>query len=164
MPVLADVADAVANELNANNFGQQFTARRSYADWDIALEETPATKGKLYCDVVPVTYESADREDRGAIRYLVPVDVVFRKLVPSSARVPDGCVSNEFIDCLVEFNEGVYEHFMATAPRIDPAAKLVEQTWITAYGRIDAATESMLRLQSQWTGVFRLTYAVTVQI
>ena len=147
------VAQAVTDELNSRTWSKKFTAIRSYAEWDIALDQEKSECGKLFCDVVPVTYESADLESRGAVTYLCPVDVVFRQLLHTTR-------DNATIDSLIAFNREVYTHFMKPT-RIDTDGKFVRQSqaWVTAYGRVDNVTESVLRLQNQWTGVFRLTYA-----
>ncbi len=139
--ILVSVADGVADELNAATFSKEFCAERSYADWDIALEENDETRGKLHCDVVPVTYVSADREYRAGIAYQVPVDVVFRKLVPPTARTASGRIDPAYIDDYVEFNESVYEYFMQPkALDSYSAAALLAPAWVTAYGRVDGAT------------------------
>ena len=149
------VAQAVTDELNNQTWSKPFTAVRSYAEWDIALDESQRNVGTLYCDVVPVTYEAADLEDRGTVLWQNPVDVVFRQLLHKQR-------DNATIDSLVAFNREVYLHFMQ-AQRIDSNGyfKRTSQQWITAYGRVDSVTESVLRLQNQWTGVFRLTYGAS---
>ena len=159
MSELVNVAQGVTDDLNDNQakFSVPFCAVRSYADWDIPLEN--AKPGKMYCDVVPVTFVAADREARAFIAYETPIEIIFRLQVDPQWRGSSDRIPVDKIDPLQTFVEGVYEFMMAPrALNAYPAAACIAQAWVTSYGQVDGATESRLRLQNQWTSVFRLTY------
>ena len=151
------VAQAVTDELNNGTWSKDFTAVRSYADWDVALEGTACN---LICDVVPVTYEDANLEDRGAVLWVCPVDVVFRRLMSDHVDKKTGRLNVAAVDDYVAFNREIYLHFMRST-RIQEEFKRTSQEWVSAYGRVGEALDSLLRTHHQWTGVFRLTYSVT---
>ena len=159
MSELVNVAQGVTDDLNNNQdkFTLPFCAVRSYADWEIPLEN--ADPGKIYCDVVPVTFVAADREARAFIAYETPVEVVFRVQVDPQWRGSSDRIPVKHLDPYQTFVEGVYEFMMAPRALVAyPAAACIAQAWVTSYGRVDGATESILRLQNQWTSAFRLTY------
>ena len=162
--VIVEVAEALKDVLNSQEFSMCFKACRNYADWDISLETSPENKGKVFCDVVPVTPDEVTRLTRGALDYRAPVDVVFRRVIEQSERGPDGRVNVSVIDALCEFSEEVFDGLTRNVPSLDavPAVR-VERDWRSAYGATDAATDARLRLQNQWTSVFRMTYHATVE-
>jgi hypothetical protein len=151
--VLIQTADAVTAELNGHAFALEFTAERSYADWDLALDDE-AQRGILICDVVPVSRVVTDLETSGgSVAYEPATDIVFRKkFEPADASNDDGRLTLEAVDELVALIEEVTEHFTpcaltATNP---PRWKSTEI--------IAAVMHKHLREFNQYTGIIRLTF------
>lgn len=161
--VMIGTAQGVTDELNSKTFDIGFEARRSYADWDIRLPDAAGTN--LFCDVVPVTFSEAPIVTNQSIEWRIPIDVGFRRLNNQGERNEDGSIKNEVIDPLVALAEEVFLFFSGfRILQSYPCAVLSsdkDPEWMTAYGKTDKKTESMLRLTDQFTSVFRLFFEVT---
>ncbi|MBC7855670.1 MAG: hypothetical protein IAF94_19740, partial [Pirellulaceae bacterium] len=85
-PVLVDVADALVWELKTKPFSLALTCERSYADWELPLEESADA---LRVDVVPVGTLPADLDTRDTSEYRPACDVVVRKRMVPADYVPE---------------------------------------------------------------------------
>ena len=109
--VLVQTADAVVAVLNdsAHGFTQPFTAERSYAEWDLPLDDS-VEPGRLYCDVVPRQGMTCEPESRGYLRYRPSVAIVFRKKFKlEDARTDNGRLILSAVDELIALLEQVNE-------------------------------------------------------
>jgi hypothetical protein len=157
--VLIQTSDAVAAELNiptGHTWSLQFIAERTYADFDLPLEDD-AIRGKLLCDVVPVSRLITDLESRGgSVAYEPSIDIVFRKkFEPADAQEDDGRLTKAAVDELVALVEEVNEHFTPTALTTTDAA-----TWKSTE-IVAAVMHKHLREFNQFTGIIRLTFDAT---
>jgi hypothetical protein len=153
--VLASVADAIAAELNATDFGIEFTAVRSYADWDENLGDLDT----LHCDVTPFSVD-VSRVSLSEADYKVTIGVLIRKRFAT----PDagGKIKLTDIDPLVELLEKIIEHFMPSQesgqagrlPTMQDAAWDDDSDIKASYSR------KVLRGNSQFSGWIHLVYVV----
>lgn len=112
--VLAACAAAVTDALNdatAGTFSQDFAAIRSYADWELPLEES-AEADAVFVDVVPVPQLESELETRGSLSYSPAVDVVVRKKLGPEKRDMNGRYALAEIDALVLFVQELAEFFV----------------------------------------------------
>jgi len=142
--MMIDVADAVAAELNGHSFSQEFTATRTYADWDEEL-----TNSILRCDLVPVASMQTDLETRGSVSYLCSVDIGLRKKLDAGS---GGHVTAATVDDLVRLVEEVHEWTIGR--ELDIA------TWDSTV-LVAAFVPEHLRQMNQFTGIVRITYSVS---
>ena len=151
-PVLVDVADALVWELKTKPFSLAFTCERSYADWELPLEETADA---LRVDVVPVGTLPAELDTREASEYRPACDVVVRKRMTPADYVPETKrLSLAKVDELVRLVEDIHDFLCA-----ERLSKLPEAVWQET--KILAAFKpSHLRLHHQFTGIVRVTYAI----
>jgi hypothetical protein len=150
--ILVQVAGAVLDAINAGSFSQQFVAERSYADWDLALEDDEEGN-KLRVDVVPVGPLRTSLETRGSIGYQPSVDIVTRLKLGPERREADGKFTLAEIDALMYFVEELSEFFTAVSlPTFDDA------TWLSTE-IVAAYKPSHLREFHQFTGIVRVTFS-----
>lgn len=104
-----DVAAAIAAELNAaNSFVLDFQAERSYADWQLVLQDA----NELRVDVVPLSAKLRD-ETRGSWEYTVAVNVCIRfRFDPQFQDDETGRMRIEEIDRLADLTQQIGEFFM----------------------------------------------------
>lgn len=157
--VLIETAEAVLAELDDptdHTWSLTFSAARSYADWDLPLEDD-RQRGELFCDVVPVGRLVTDLETRGgSVAYEPAIDIVFRKkFEPADAEADDGRLTKAAVDELVALVEEVNEHFTPTALTSTDAA-----TWKSTE-IVAAVMHKHLREFNQFTGIIRLTFDAT---
>lgn len=158
--VLVQVANAARQQLAAApplTFSQAFTPERSYADWDLPLEQLD----QLLCDVVPVNNPKSELEERGAIQYLAQVDVVLRRKFQAAHQdAGTGRVAIAQVDALVKVVEELHEFFCGE--RMDSFS--VEEANRTATWEsteiLAAYRKDHLRQNRQFTGIVRLTFRV----
>ena len=84
--ILVSTAVAVLGVLSDNKFSQEFEPVRSYADWELPLEDSD----DLHVDVVPVGSPDMELETRGSIGYAPQVDIVIRKRLAAGQQEADG--------------------------------------------------------------------------
>lgn len=151
-PVLVDVADALVWELKTKPFFLAFTCERSYADWELPLEEGDDA---LRLDVVPVGTMPADLDTREGSEYRPACDVVVRKRMLPEDYVPETKrLSLAKVDELVRLVEDIHDFLCA-----ERLSKLPEGVWQES--KILAAYKpSHLRQHHQFTGIVRVTYAI----
>ena len=156
--ILATVADAVAAELNLDpltNFGRMFCAERSYAHWDMQLEDADT----LHVDVVPVGIRRSELEDRGHLNRTCDFDVGVRQRF--GGRDHEGRFQNTDIDGLVELMEGVLDFLASNNGR--RLSTYTDASWIEEDARVTYFPEH-LRTLSQFTGILRVSYEVYVEL
>jgi hypothetical protein len=155
--LLLAVADALAEELSAHGFSRPFTAARTYADAEYQLE---TADGTLQCDVVPASELKTELDERGSVRYLASVFVVFRQ---------------KFAEADIE-QVAASELARVKAPAVDPLVALVEEVneFLTGVARLTnypvavwsstnieaAIVHKHLREWSQFTGIIKTAYEV----
>ena len=162
--VLVACADAVVDALNADpqtNFGQVFEAERSYADWELALEDDSNQRGQLKVDVVPVGQLATDIETRATLNYSPAVDVVVRVGLGPERRQADGKFTLEEIDALVLLVQGIAEFFSINRIGADS-----EFSWNAEVGTkiLAAYKPTHLRQNHQFTGVVRIPFYVSQEL
>src|SRR5262245_50599607 len=102
-----EVAQAVADEINDNDWSLEFEADRNYADWGITLE----VLGTLRCDVVPVNKPTTELDANGVIGYRVLVDIALRYRFKPDELDADGRVGKPKADALSFLLQEIAEHF-----------------------------------------------------
>jgi hypothetical protein len=143
------------NDAPAGAFGQKFEAVRSYADWELPLEDSGPLDGRVLVDVVPVSTPATEIETRASISYQMQVDIVVRKRLGPENRDAAGRYLLASIDPLVLLVEQINERFtpvrFATPDHV---------AWDAEAGnRILAAYKpSHLREHHQFTGIVRLGF------
>lgn len=149
--ILVSTADAVLNSLADQRFSQEFEPERSYADWELPLEDSD----DLHVDIVPVNSPDFELETRGSISYAPQVDIVVRKRLAQDQQEADGSFVLPEIDDLVYLVEEIAEYFVAD--RFSEIESIVwQRTQILA-----AYKPSHLRQHRQFTGIVRLTFSAT---
>lgn len=149
--ILVSTADAVLAVLAEHRFSQEFEPQRSYANWELPLEDSD----DLHVDVVPVNSPEFDLETRGSIGYVPQVDIVIRKRLAQDQQEPDGSLILPEIDDLVYLVEEIAEHFVAD--RFSEVESIAwQRTQILA-----AYKPSHLRQHRQFTGIVRLSFSAT---
>lgn len=157
---LSQVVEALRQQLedNAANFVRSFVPERSYADWDLALEDAD----KLHVDVVLVTTEiqtnpiSRHANDVGGdVEYIVPIDVGIRQRFGQSEEEPSsGRISVAEIDQLVLLETQIFEYLYQEELTTYTAASWEDTRIVVACSR------EHLRQNRQFTGIIRTTYNV----
>ena len=152
--VLEKVATGVTSALAGGSFSQTFTAERSYADWELPLDDAAADA--LRVDVVPVNNPETDLETRGQVNYKAAADIVVRKKLnvpeqdPSTGRIAIGQ-----IDALVALVLEIHQFFLA-ARLANYDSAVWDKTEIRA-----AYVPKHLRQHRQFTGIVRVTFDVS---
>ena len=146
--ILVSTADAVLNALADHRFSQEFEPVRSYADWELPLED----QDELHVDVVPVGSPEMELETRGSIDYSPQVDIVIRKRLASDQQEADGTLILPEVDDLVLLVQELAEYFMA-----DRLAEFEGAAWERTQ-MLAAFKPSHLRQYRQFTGIIRLTF------
>lgn len=151
---LIQLADAVVEALNDHDFGVDFTAERSYADWDLSLSDS----GVVHVDVVPVGHPTSELDTRSSVGYQLTVDVGIRKRFTAEEQDDEtGRIELDAVDEMVELVELFVEFFYASPNRsladadqasIAADGVAVRSTWIRPH----------LKDKRQFTALMRLTY------
>jgi hypothetical protein len=158
--VLADCAQAVADALNnaiAGTFSKEFEAVRSYADWELPLEENQG--GNLMVDVVPNSQLTTDVETHGSLKYGPAVDVVVRLGLGPERRKASGRFNIEEIDELALFVLEIAQYFAIS--RFGDSDQFSFDAEVGT--KILAAyMPSHLRQNHQFTGIVRIPFRCSV--
>jgi len=147
--ILVSTADAVLSVLSDNKFSQEFEPVRSYADWELPLEDPD----ELHVDVVPVGSPDMELETRGSISYTPQVDIVIRKRMAAGQQEPDGTLILPDVDDLVFLVQEIAEYFV-----VDRFGDLESIAWQRTQ-ILAAYKPSHLRQHRQFTGIIRLTFS-----
>jgi hypothetical protein len=140
MALIADVAQAVTDELNGGAFSQPFTAERQY----LPLFELPEMK-QLHVTVVPrgIVISALDR---GRCQHDVQIDVAVQKKFGSDAPVE--------IDPLMSLVQEIADFF-----KLRRLVSMPTAAWIKTENAPIYALEHMQELR-QFTSVLTLTFKV----
>jgi hypothetical protein len=152
---LVYVADLVAAALNAHEFGEgvAFKAERSYADWDLKLEDA----GELHVDVVPMGHPTAILRSRGSVTYRVTVNIGLRKrFTQQESEQQTGRIDLAEVDRMVQLLEQIHELMCGWDKR-----SLADNVAWQESGITDSYVAEHLRQHRQYTGLILLTYHVT---
>jgi len=143
---LLETADALTAAINSVTFSQSFTAARHYADLDAQLKSLDLT-----VDVIPVERIDIQMETRGHERSLCVCDLVLRKQI----RADGGGVKLIDVNPLVSLLQAI-ENWLSGR---ELAHDCMWQSCVTT-----AVIHKHLREWNQYTGILRLTYAVSREL
>jgi len=147
--VLVAAAEAVKTAFNGHVFSvTPLVAERSYADWDLALEDA----GTLRADIVQAGYAKIEMATRGEIRYEPFVDVGIRKRFGEGDQAANGRIDVADIDALVLLVEEVNEFFLG-----EILSDSRGSAWKACAIRANPVTKHLRELR-QFTGILRLTF------
>jgi hypothetical protein len=152
--ILVTTADAVLNALADQRFSQEFSPERSYADWELPLEEC----NELHVDVVPVGPCDLELETRGSIGYSPQVDILIRKRMAVDQQEADGTLTMPDIDDLVLLVQELAKYFV-----VDRFGDLENIAWQRTQ-ILAAYKPSHLRQHRQFTGIIRLTFSAQTDL
>lgn len=163
------VGKAVTNHLLAADLSQLATIERSYADWELKLEtmdllELQQDIDKLRIDVVVhTTLQELSMVSRGAVRYVVPVDIaVRRKFGADKADDATGRVRIEEVDKLVKLVQEI--NLLFSQQRL---AEFQYAVWDGEKGGtsiLACPQQSHLREKRQFTGLVRVFFRADVSL
>lgn len=156
--VLADTAAAVLTELEETTFSLPFDPVRSYADWELKLEDA-APANAVLVDVVPVSSPDFELETRGSVVYRPQVDIVVRKRLGDESKDASGRLIVLVVDELVYLVEEIAEHFACNRFELAEHQPIWQATEI-----LSAYMPSHIRQFQQFTGVVRLTFSASVDL
>ncbi len=153
-----DIAEAIADELNGEDFDVVFTATRSYADPSVLLTDLQT----LHVDVVPWKAES-ELVSRGHLEYTVDTDVLIRQRVGLIDQdVYTGEMPNDVIDDLMHLRQKIGEFFTPSQTTGQSGRVLTavpDAAW-QATRCMAAYVRPHLKQNRQFTGWLRITYTV----
>lgn len=153
--VLVDTATAVVAALTDGDYSQEFTPRRSYADWELPLKKVTG----LLCDVVPITAPKTELWENNAIKVEPAADIVFRRRFSvDSQNEETGKIKIEDIDALVALVEEVHASLCASRPEEFEDASCETPQIVMAY------SAKHLREFRQFTGIIRVPYTVLKEL
>lgn len=144
---------AALNGAPEGTFASKFHAERSYADWDLPLEDS-APAGQVLVDVTPVPPIATELASRADIRYAPAVDVIVRRRLTPEQREADGKLALTEVDSLVLLVEQIAE-FFTPARLVTYDAAAWESTEV-----LRQVVPAHLREHHQFTGQIRLTFTV----
>lgn len=157
--VEVDIAEAIKDELNDEDFGIAFQAERNYADVSKMLTDL----GTLHVDVVPWKSES-ELGDRGELHYTVETDILLRKRFGGSDQdVSTGLIPNADIDSLMELRQKIGEFFTPSQVTSQTGRELTAQpnaVWESTKC-MAAYVRQHLKANRQFTGWLRVTYSIS---
>jgi len=151
------IADAIASELNGEDFGLEFKAERSYADISSPLEDMDVLK----VDVVPWSAEST-LNSRGSLLYTVETDVVIRKrFEPRTQDVRTGRIPVADIDLLMKLRQDIKEFFEPSQASQDgrSLADVPDAVW-SGTRTMAAYVRGHLKTLRQFTAWIRIEYEI----
>ena len=154
--VLIQTAAAVVSALNGaadGTFLFRFEAERSYADWELPLEDA-GPSDRVLVDVTPVPPMEMELESRGgSIAYQPAVDIITRFRLGPERREADGKLSLQELDGLTEFVEQLAEYFVTDT--LSNGAR-----WQASEIR-RAFVPTHLHKHHQFTGIVRIQFDFT---
>lgn len=149
--VSVGVAQAVTDMLAAATLSQGFTPERSYADWDLELEDS-----RLHVDVAAViNKQECFQLTRGKKRFTIPIDVAVRRRFKTDKQDDEtGRIEIEEIDALVLLVEEI--HGLLWKVSLDGFSSAVwEKLEIPACPALPH-----LKTMKQFIGIVRVTFVV----
>lgn len=143
-----------ATTVTVNPLSLEFTLERSYADWDLALEDATETRVDVAFVSTKIEAELAARG--GRLAYTVPVDVCIRKKFgPEHQCDRTGRLSNSAIDPLVLLTQELFVLF--TMRRLANDGSIV---WKEDPKLLACPINKHLRELRQFTSLIRLMFEV----
>jgi hypothetical protein len=159
--LLADAMTTVINTAeSAGDFGSlEFTARRSYPDWDDEFKDLKT----LAVDVVPVTASIlASLDSESTLETEPSVDIAVRKRFEPSDRESTGRMKNSSVDSLVLLVEQLHELFAeARGDSLDLSGG-VYANWIDATVRTHCDYRRLR--EGYFLGVVRVRWTVSKRV
>lgn len=154
------IADAIAKEIRAKDFGPEFLVKRSYADVSVPLKDLD---NELRIDVVPFRSESS-LSSRADLEYAVETDVLIRKKFTAQQQdVDSGEIQNEDIDELMKLRQDIEEYFSCSQETSQTGRRLADVP-DAAWDRsrtMASYVRQHLRLHRQFTGWIRFTHLIS---
>jgi hypothetical protein len=151
---LAAVVEALRQELedNVSSFVLQFTPERSYADWDLKLEDAD----ELHVDVALHSTEiETELATNGRIKYTVPIEVGIRKRFEQAEQESStGRIALGEIDNLVLLVTQIHEFLCK-----DRLTDFDDAVWVETSIRAAYIPRHLKELR-QFTGIVRLVYRI----
>lgn len=155
--VLVDVADAVKEELKLGTFACEIFPERSYADWEMRLEDIDKTQ----VDVVPVGVRRTELDARQTLLYLCDVDVgVRRRFSGDDTDDYTGRVELSEVDTLVLLVEQLHEYMTDADNNGRRLTEYTSAVWQECDIR-SSFVRDHLREMRQFTGIIRVSYEVS---
>lgn len=164
VPIL--LADAVTTVINtaeaAGTFAVDFTARRSYPDWDDDFADLKS----LAVDVVFVSSDGsgalAELDSFGSLETTPAVDIAVRKRFEPSDRESDGRLKNSSVDPLAKLVEQLHEVFAGGRLESLALSQTIEANWVDSSVRTHC-DYGKLR-QGYFLGVVRVRWNVSKEL
>ncbi len=151
------VTDALVTALAASSFSQDFAVERSYADWELPLDD--ADKGELRCDVVPVNNPKTELDGRTSLGYTLACDLILRqKLNTPHQDAQTGRITLPTVDDLVGLLLELHEFFC-----VDRFGNLDDYVWEETEIRA-AYIAKHLREHRQFTGICRIGFSTSREV
>lgn len=160
--VAVSIAKAVEIRIRGTKFAQEFIVERSYADWDLKLEDLDTLEmkdsDKLRIDVVNhSTGHAIEQVARGKLKFTVPIDIAIRKKFgPADSGGDTGRINLAAIDELMELTQRIYTLFAHQELNGFPESTQEETEIMVAPFR------EHLRELRQFTSIVRVTFAAHV--
>lgn len=154
--LLVQLADAVTERINSEDWSLDFLAKRSYADWELKLDQAT----ELLVDVVPVSRKKLPIENRSLRDHQAVVHVGIRKKFPAETQdMATGRVEAAEVDTLIELAEDLETHF-DHEDRLSrlPEAALVSSRLLGDYDR------DLLYENRQFVSVLELTFRFETEV
>ena len=150
--VSVGVAQAVAAALAAADLSQDFTPERSYANWELELENADC----LRVDVVAVIdKQTCVLFTRGKKRYTIPVDIAVRKrFAPNEQDDETGRIDIAELDALCLLTEEIHGLFMKES--LDGFDSAV---WDRTEISVSPVTDHLKKFR-QFTSIVRIPFVV----
>ena len=155
--VAVSIAKAVVIRIRGTKFEQKFAVERSYADWDLKLENLDDLEMKesykLRVDVVShSTAQAVEHSARGKLKFTVPIDIAVRKKFgPEDQDSDTGRINVTAVDELMELTQRIYVLFAHQQLNGFPEGTQ-EETSIEV-----APFREHLRVLRQFTSIVRVT-------
>lgn len=153
---LVEVAEAITREIGEiPDLVRDVEAERSYADWDLPLEEFD----ELRVDVVPVNVSEIELETRGAALHVVRSYIAVRYRFRPEERTDIGRVDVAEVDELILLLQQINNYFI-NGGQGRRLLFMPEAVWTASDVRTWYMREH-LREMAQFTGIIELKYEVT---
>jgi hypothetical protein len=158
---LVQVADAVTAAIAGHDFGIEFEAERSHADWEFELKDAKCLK----VDVVPLKYLSSTLSGRGGpdvnpVNYQCSVGIAIRKKFGPGEQDPaTGRTEKEEVDRLIYLVEQMHGFISSWTQRTAMAGTKWSETNIR-----ETYDAKHLHDWRQFTGLIDLTFTAKVDV
>jgi hypothetical protein len=166
--LLAEAVTTVINDAVADEyFSMDFTARRSYPDWDLEYKDLNDTDAPAV-DVVFISGQSSggdtvELDSYGSLNYQPAVDVCVRfRFDPSDRDATVGRLRNSSVDPLVKLIEEIHELLASGRITSLQLNETTEADWVDA--NIRAYVNQRRLREGMFEGVVRVNFSVTRQV